>query len=410
MTAVRVVMVDDDATEAGALAELLRAGEDGLEVFLQAPSPGVEATAASALETLGGEGPRLLLLDYRLGDNPIDGGDIVRFKGGSVAGYVREQNPEIPIALLTSEEKLHDWVERRAGIKEIFDWTLVKNEISAKGGAEQARERIVDYARSWQTASAWNEETALWERMAKLLRAPEGEITLFKELEAEPPKPGVTAEVMHWVLFDALLTPGPLIDSATARVVLGLDHESFCSAEVSEWLADARYGGALNTFAERWWGRPIRAKLAKTAGGARPLDASARAGALAAQLGIDLSHEGCSWCRGERTLQACHQCGRATDAAHSAAPCPGLSQPGQTRGSSATRASPTAAPTTSPSRNPRRMSSRRLLRAESSRRTSERVPVHLCRRSKRSSRAGPNPERRGYPPSDARRRVPAPVH
>jgi len=32
-----------------------------------------------------------------------------------VAGYVREQDPEIPIALLTSEEKLHDWVDAAPG-------------------------------------------------------------------------------------------------------------------------------------------------------------------------------------------------------------------------------------------------------------------------------------------------------
>jgi CheY-like chemotaxis protein len=323
MTLVRIAIVDDDATEAGALAELLRAGGD-LEVVLQAPSPSVEATAASTLEALGEEGPRLLLVDYRLGDNPIDGGDIVRFKGGSVAGYVREQNPEIPIALLTSEEKLHDWVDRRAGIKEIFDWTLIKNEISAEGGAEQARAKIVDYAHSWETASTWSEETTLWERLAELMKAPEGEIALFEELEAEPPKAGVTAEVMHWVLFDALRTPGPLIDSATARVVLGLDRDSFSRAEVSEWLADARYDGALSTFEERWWGRPMRTKLAKAAGGGRPLDASARVGALTAQLGVELHHEGCSWCEGERTLQACHRCERATDAAHSVRP---LSRP-----------------------------------------------------------------------------------
>ena len=324
MTPVRAVIVDDDETEAGALAALLRAGGDDLEVVLQTPSASVEATAASTLEAVGEDGPRLLLMDYRLGDNPINGGDSVRFKGGSVAGYVREQNPEIPIALLTSEEKLHDWVERRTGIKEIFDWTLIKNKISAKGGAERARTKIVDYARSWETASAWDDGAALWERMAELLRAPEGEIELFEELEAEPPKVGVTAEVMHWVLFDALLTPGPLINGAAARVVLGLDRDSFDSAEVSEWLVDARYDGALKTFAERWWGRLVRTKLAEAAGGTRPLDASVRADALAVQLGVELRHEGCSWCRGERTLQACHLCGRATDAAHSVRP---LSRP-----------------------------------------------------------------------------------
>ena len=89
MTPVRTVIVDDDTIEGGGLADLLRAGGDDLEVVLQAPLPSVEATAASTLKALGEGGPRLLLVDYRLGDNPIEGGDIVRFKGGSVADRPR---------------------------------------------------------------------------------------------------------------------------------------------------------------------------------------------------------------------------------------------------------------------------------------------------------------------------------
>lgn len=172
--------------------------------------------------------------------------------------------------------------------------------------------------------SAWDEESPLWKRIEELMRAPEGEIELFEELEGKPPKAGVTAEVMHWVLFDALRTPGPLIDGAAVRVALGLDPDSFDNVKVSEWLSDTRYEGALQAFEERWWGRPVRMKLAEAAGGARPLDASARAKALTGQLGVELRHEGCSWCGGERTLQACHACRRATDAAHSVRP---LSRP-----------------------------------------------------------------------------------
>jgi hypothetical protein len=316
MTPVQAVIVDDDATEAGGLADILD-GED-LKATLHIPSSTVEATATDALDALGEGGARLLLLDYRLEDNELETGDVVRFKGGSVAEYVREQDPDVPIALLTSEQKLHDWVERRPGIKEIFDWTLIKKEIS--GDAPRARAQIVDYALNWEAVRTWDEKTELWEALANLMSAPEGEMALFQELEARPPEVSVTAEIMHWILFDALRTPGPLIDNDTARVVLGLDRDSFEKDEVSKWLASAGYSGALCTFEKRWWGRLVRSQLAEAAGGTRPLEASARAAALSEQLGIDLQHEGCSWCAGERTLQACHRCGRATDAAHSIRP------------------------------------------------------------------------------------------
>src|SRR6187397_2554239 len=184
MTAVQAVIVDDDATEAGALAEILNG--DDLNATLQTPSSTVEATAKSALGALGEEGARLLLLDYRLEDNELETGDVARFKGGSVAEYIREQDPDVPIALLTSEKKLHDWVERRPGIKEIFDWTLIKKEIS--GDAARARAQIVDYALNWEAVRTWDEKTALWEALAGLMAAPEGEMALFQELEAEPPK------------------------------------------------------------------------------------------------------------------------------------------------------------------------------------------------------------------------------
>jgi CheY-like chemotaxis protein len=318
MTKVRAVVVDDDATEAGALAEILDG--EGLGTTLQAPSSTVETTTKEALGVLGETGPRILLLDYRLGDNALADGSSVAFKGGSVAEYVREQDPDVPIVLLTSEENLHEWVERRPGIKEIFDWELIKNMISAEGGADEARAKIIDYANAWETVRNWTMDTLLWEALAELMSAPEREMELFEELEAEPPGAAMTAEVLHWVLFDALRTPGPLIDTDTARVALGLNRDSFDKSEVAKWLTGAEYVGALKSFEDRWWGRRLRGQLAEAAGGNRPLDASARVAALSGVLKVDLQWEGCNWCGGERTLQACHQCGRATDAAHSIRP------------------------------------------------------------------------------------------
>jgi hypothetical protein len=319
---VHAVIVDDDPKEGEVLTDLLKeAGGDELQVDLLPPKSHVEETAAEIFGLLSGDDPKILLLDYRLEDHPIEGGQHVPFRGGTVAGFVRDKDPDLPIALLTSEEKLHDWVERRAGVKEFFNWTLIKRKVTKPGGAARVSAQMIDFARSWELARGWEDKTeSMWRHMEELMRAPEGEISLFKDLEGEPPRGDVAGEVMHWLLYRALLIPGPLIGAATTRVTLGLTPESFVKPKVANWLEDAAYTGALKTLHERWWGQLVRAKLTEAADGARPLDASARASVLSEELGEKLDHEGCSWCGGERTLQACSICERATDAAHSLRP------------------------------------------------------------------------------------------
>ena len=128
---VRAVIVDDDPDESEALADLLRESGTGLEVEAIKPSEHVESTAETVLKALPDGHPRVLLLDYRLEDNAQEGHG-VHYRGGTVAGHLRDEAPDLPIVLLTSEQKLHDWVESRPGMKGVFDWTLVKSEILSR--------------------------------------------------------------------------------------------------------------------------------------------------------------------------------------------------------------------------------------------------------------------------------------
>jgi CheY-like chemotaxis protein len=330
--AVHALIVDDDPTESSALADLLRASGTKLKVKTIQPPTTVEEAAKAILEALPDEQARVLLLDYRLEDNAFEG-QAVRYRGGTVAGYLRDEDPELPIALLTSEQKLHDWVESRPGMKNVFDWTLVKSEISAPEGAARGYTEIVDFAHAWQRARGWPEDPAeTWTRLADLMRAPQDGMLLFRELEAEPPRGDVTGDVIHWLLHRALDIPGPLLGAGPIRVTLGLSREAFSTEQVEAWLEDARYTGALGAFGERWWAYLARAKLAEACGGFRPLDASARAAGLGQALETTLSYEGCDWCGGERTLDACFVCSAATDAAHClrplTAPLPAWADPG----------------------------------------------------------------------------------
>ena len=313
---VRAVIVDDDPDESEALADLLRESGTGLEVEAIKPSEHVESTAETVLKALPDGHPRVLLLDYRLEDNAQEGHG-VHYRGGTVAGHLRDEAPDLPIVLLTSEQKLHDWVESRPGMKGVFDWTLVKSEISSPDGAIRGYAKIVDFAEAWEQARYWPEDPKeTWTRIAALMRASDESVRLFSELEPETPRGDVTGDVIHWLLHRALAFPGPLLGSEAVRVTLGLSGEAFETEKVDAWLEDGRYTGVLAAFGRRWWAHVVRARLADVCGGRRPLDASARAAGLGRALETTLAYEGCDWCGGERTLDACQVCGAATDAAH----------------------------------------------------------------------------------------------
>src|SRR5689334_11840570 len=112
MAAVEVLIIDDDGKQAERLASLLNRQGDGLRARAHTPEDSVEKTASLVEAQLPDDKPRLLLLDYRLEDHPPEQGAQVTFRGGTIAGYLRDKDPELPIWLLTSEEKLHAFVER----------------------------------------------------------------------------------------------------------------------------------------------------------------------------------------------------------------------------------------------------------------------------------------------------------
>lgn len=318
MTAsVNAVVVDDDERESRLLVELLNARGDDLRCEALMPKSTVEQTAKAALTKLPATTPRVLLLDYRLGEHEVRTGSRVTYRGGTVAGYVRDEDPDLPIVLLTSESKLHEWVARRPGMEEHFDWTLLKKDIATPDAGVDAHARLVDYALAWHAARGWPDDPGeTWKRLGGLMAAPPDGLALFSSLEAEPPRGDSPGSVLRWLYRSAHRVSGPLVNGAGARVILGLAESSFATPQLQAWLEPARYTGALRSFGERWWAHLVREQLAGTCEGTRPAEATARADALARQVGVELKSEQCSWCDGERTLHACLVCGRATDAAH----------------------------------------------------------------------------------------------
>jgi CheY-like chemotaxis protein len=319
---VSVLIVDDDAEESENLANLLNHSGTDLVCTTKRPGGSVEETAHLITEHVGPSAdPRLLLLDYRLDDHPSSDETRPDFRGGTIAGYVRDQEPDLPIVLLTSEDKLHQWVERRPGMKQHFDWTLLKSEVAAKDSGASAHARLVDLAQTWRRALGWPQDPKeTWTRLGELMGATPEAMDQFASLEPEPPRGDVPGDVLHWLRKRAHFLRGPLINDPAARVMLGVSQASFDSPAVRQWLEPARYDGCLQAFGQRWWSHLVSAQLAEVCDGLRPIEASERVRYLRNALAVDLESETCSWCGGERTLHACMLCRRATDAAHSVIP------------------------------------------------------------------------------------------
>ena len=314
---VEVLIVDDDSDESESLATLLNEDGDDLVCTAVQPRGSVEATARLIQERLHTSAPRLLLLDYRLADHQIADGEVADFRGGTVASHIRDEDPNLPIVLLTSEEKLHKWVERRPGMKQHFDWTLLKSEVAAKDRGAHAHACLVDFALTWQRARDWpDDEQETWRRLGELMNAPPEGLKQFVALEPKAPRGDVPGEILHWLLKRAHRLRGPLIDDASARVMLGLTPASFEGPAVQQWLEPARYKGGLQAFGRRWWAHLVGDQLSEACDGTRPIEASERVRHLGATLGVNLCPETCVWCAGERTLHACLLCRLATDAAH----------------------------------------------------------------------------------------------
>lgn len=312
----RAVLVDDDASEGDSIAKVLDDGAT-LACSAQQPAEGFDATVSALRDALGDAGPRVALLDYRLDDHELSDGGQAQFRGGTVAGFLRDVAPEVPIVLVTSDEKLRAWVQTRPGVEDVFDWTLVKQEIVRRGRVGALRAQVADIARTWATLTMASETaTALWEELAVVLDADPRLLEPFARLETRPPRPDVPGAVARWLLHRVLEWDGPLVRDAQARAVLGTTAASFERSEVQAWLGNARYAGPLQAFGRRWWAARLHDALARAAGATRPAEACARASVIAEVVGGDVEAELCQWCRGERTVRACWLCGRHSDAAH----------------------------------------------------------------------------------------------
>lgn len=318
---VAVAVAVDDNPDDRQLAKLLEG--PGLSVHALAPATTVEETVAQVTAALElSAGPGVVLVDYRL-----DQEQAVTFKGGTIAAALREAMPDVPLVLFTTEERLRQWVDQQVGIRTLFDWQLIKGTVlSSDQARDLARQSVASIATSFasvvETRDHLGDEADVWDVIRIAMEAEPHELQPFRSSTVLVPHKESASQIARWILGEALQHPGPLINNADSRVLVGLDLESWAQPRVREWLERSLYTGVFDGLRRDWYwrGRLSRQVDDLFDGTLAPEDAAQRASALGRVLDEALGHDRCSWCGDSDVLRACSICDRAVDSAHALRP------------------------------------------------------------------------------------------
>lgn len=296
------LFVEDNAADRRIADRLTR---DGLPTTAVAPPATVEDLVAS----LADEAYSILLLDYRLDD-----AGTVSYRGGSAAAAVREAVPDMPIGLITTEAKLHEWVASNPQIRTLFDVELLKAALVTSPGRRDAVARIEATIDAFERIKELENQPGA-AVLKTVLGADDRELAVIGQLIPEAESSSV-ASIARLVRLDVLEVNGPLLDAAEVRVRLGLYPADIDRHVVQDWLRPARYEGIFGSVWVRWWrGRLVR--MLREVGIGPDLPAKDRVAKLSEEIGSRLRSEACVWCGEGQTGRACSVCRKAVEHRHS---------------------------------------------------------------------------------------------
>lgn len=292
-----LVVIDDNESDASDVTAL---EEADLNVVALAPSASVEECARLVFG-LTATGPAAILIDYRL-----DSSAGVNYRGGSLAGAIRDLSPSIPLILYTTDAILHDEASLRAKARQAFDWVLEKDYFLSS--PQRVRIELMSIARSFAEAhlEGMHDEFDSLMRLLTADQTQEDTVGLMN-----PGEQGSSpADLASWILNSVLTQDGPIVNSGQAAAALGLRIDRL--PKYSTQMEPARYRGLFCEMEPRWW----------LSGLLRMLDPET--------FEVEDFAE-CDWCGGE-VNRACAVCGEPCGEEH-ALPIVGAAGGGWTRGS-----------------------------------------------------------------------------
>ena len=312
---IRALAIDDEEGDRTTFHRLNRYGL----LCTAIPPPKPDHFPLEIFERIERDGIDVVLLDFRLDDRAPSDEQPVSYRGGMLAAAIKEKL-QIPIVLVTTEEKRREYVADNPRIRNLFDYTLLKSQIGGqKNERELAGAQIVDLAIGFRRIRAELESAGstreVSQAICQLLDIDNEELgSLEGCLQATVPTK--IAEFASWLLQGLLDNPGPLLADDEASARLGLTNRTFAEKKVQEWASRARYKGVFGDLHHRWWEGRLLAQL-QTARDEREGERGTRAAAIARDCGESrLQAAQCTWCNKGLVQRACYVCKKGVDATH----------------------------------------------------------------------------------------------
>lgn len=313
--AVNAILIDDNRDDRETFRRLEKYGVPCSVI----PPPSLSAVQDDVVAAVNDGIYNLVLIDFLLDQEAQEHGQSANYRGSTAAALVKERCPHIPVVLVTTEDKYHDYIEHRPELGALFDFVLPKNQVRTTEDRMIVAESLKDLALGFQrlrlVIESEDAETR-WEKLREALAATDEE---FRSLRDEWPNdlPGSASELARWLLKELLKYPGPLRDNAETAVIMGVTQTAMNDEAIREWAAAASYTGIFAGIHKRWWSSRLLAALDDLLGECALLPSGPRAVALVDTLGLQGSHIAqCSWCGEANVHRVCVLCRESVDATH----------------------------------------------------------------------------------------------
>ncbi len=309
---IRAVLVDDSIDDLRYAERLTR---DGLACDTLPPPSSSEELRRQIAERRAKSECDIVLLDYRLDAEGTATESRRDYRGGTVAAELREHLPDLPIVLVSTEEKLRSGLAGKSDVRGLFDHKVLKQRIASRSERKTVVVELLDLAEGFRNVAS--EKGEGWERIARVIGG-QSVLPMLSRLEMTVPPAG-TAEICGWILDDLLAFPSLVLDEHDASATLGIAVSTFRRNEVQAAVAEYRYSGVFANMHQRWWIADLTAWLTLLAGGEPGLSGGNRSKLIAKALNLSpqaARAASCVWCGSKDVVRACSICRKHIDPLH----------------------------------------------------------------------------------------------
>lgn len=245
---IKITYIDDEPDDLIIFERIFKENEVAKNLFEIKTINSQKKEFGDLLKEVISENPELILVDYRL-DKPKDG-IILGVSGATLSTALREQFPEVPIAIFTKIDFLR--IEKfNPKILSNSDETIYKSDI------QKEDEKYFDIL--YKLAIGYKElrdaTSKQWLDLLKLIGAQEVDFDTIKL--AEPPSISESGwsvfDVSNWIRKTLLEYPGILYDPIHSATYLGISVDEFLTDPIQEFFSEAKYSKIFIPKDGRWW-------------------------------------------------------------------------------------------------------------------------------------------------------------